>query len=111
MKRQTIKTLPGKSIPGVLLALLFFTGGLTGQTTPWVSAYYAGWSQGWTNNGVLPAGSIDFSALTDVIHFSLVPGSDGSLDYSSNSITPTNSTALVQAAHVAGKKAVIGVGG
>src|ERR1043166_6024171 len=77
----------------------------------WVTAYYAGWSQGWYNNGVLPAEEIDYSAVTHIVHFSLVPGSDGSIDYSSNSITPTNSSALVAAAHAAGKKVLICVGG
>src|SRR2546421_10769439 len=77
----------------------------------WVSAYYAGWSQGNSNNGILPAENIDYSAITHIIHFSLVPGSNGSLDYSSNSITPTNSSTLVAAAHAAGKKVLICVGG
>ncbi|TLY29750.1 MAG: glycoside hydrolase family 18 protein [Ignavibacteria bacterium] len=84
---------------------------LKAQTGPWVSAYYAGWSQGQANDGLLPAQNIDYGALTHVIHFSLVPGSNGTLDYSSNSITQANSSALVQAAHAAGKKALICVGG
>src|SRR5712692_602907 len=108
MKKHLIRTAAGMAIL-FLLALLSST--LFAQTNPWVSAYYAGWSQGWSNNGVLPAENIDYSAVTHIIHFSLVPGSNGSLDYSSNSITSTNSSALVQAAHAAGRKVLICVGG
>ncbi|HEV8538635.1 MAG TPA: glycosyl hydrolase family 18 protein [Bacteroidota bacterium] len=98
----------------ILLAIItisFLPGSLPAQSGQWVSAYYAGWSQGWNNNGVLPAEEIDYSAVTNIIHFSLVPNSDGTLDYSSNSITQTNSSALLQAAHAAGKKVSICVGG
>ena len=76
------------------------------QSNPWVSAYYAGWNQGY-----LPPSEIDYSAVTDIIHFALVPQTNGSLDYLSNSISPANSAALVQAAHGAGRKALVCIGG
>ncbi|MBI4427526.1 MAG: hypothetical protein HY562_00225, partial [Ignavibacteriales bacterium] len=82
-----------------------------GSSDIWVTAYYAGWSQGWFNNGVLPAQQIDYSAVTHIIHFSLVPQSDGSLDSNSNSIRPNNAEELVSRAHEAGKKILICVGG
>ena len=95
----------------ITMLVLFMGISLNAQTGPWVSAYYAGWNQGQANDGALPAQNIDYGALTHVIHFSLVPNSNGTLDYSSNSITQANSSALVQAAHAAGKKALICVGG
>src|SRR6266404_3556756 len=72
------------------------------QSSPWVTGYYAGWSQGGYDNGVLPAEGIDYSALTHIIHFSLVPNADASLDTNSNSLRQLNSTALLPRAHAAG---------
>src|SRR4051794_6985548 len=72
----------------------------------WVTAYYAAWNQ-----ELLPPADIDFSALTHVIQFSVVPNSDGTLNSAPNGLTPAYSTALVNQAHAAGKKALICVGG
>jgi chitinase len=84
---------------------------LSAQSDLWVTAYYAGWQQGNNNGGYLPAQNIDFSAVTLVNHFALVPKSDGTLDDASNGVTAFNAQALVPAAHAAGKKVVIAVGG
>lgn len=81
------------------------------QSDIWVSAYYAGWSQGCGYEGHLQPDQIDYSAVTHVIHFAMIPNSDGSLDYSSLCITPENSADLIQAAHAAGKKVLISIGG
>ncbi len=81
------------------------------QSDIWVTAYYAGWMQGQFNNGALPAQDIDYNAVTDIIHFSLVPKADGSLDSTSNSILASNSATLISHAHAAGKKVLICVGG
>ena len=81
------------------------------QSDIWVSAYYAGWSQGCGYEGHLQPDQIDYSAVTHVIHFALIPNSDGSLDYSSLCITPENSADLIRAAHAAGKKVLISIGG
>ena len=59
----------------------------------------------------MPASSIDFTTLTHVIHFSVVPNSDGTLDSSANSITTANSADVVSRAHAAGRKVLICVGG
>ena len=59
----------------------------------------------------MPASSIDFTALTHIIHFSVVPNSDGTLDSSANSISTANSTDVVSQAHAAGRKVLICVGG
>lgn len=77
----------------------------------WSTGYYAGWMQGNANDGYLPAQNIDFGALTHVVHFSLVPKSDGTLNDWSNGITQANSSALIQSAHAAGKKVIVSVGG
>ena len=84
---------------------------LQSQTKPWVSAYYAGWMQGQNNDGYLTSQNIDYSAITQVIHFALVPNSDGSLDSTSNSVTVANSANLIANAHAAGVKVIISVGG
>lgn len=59
----------------------------------------------------MPASSLDFSALTHIIHFSLVPNSDGTLNSSDNGVTVANSSDIVSHAHGAGKKVLICVGG
>ena len=59
----------------------------------------------------MPASTIDFGALTHIIHFSLVPNTDGSLNSSANSITTANSSDIVSRAHSAGLKVLICVGG
>jgi GH18 family chitinase len=73
----------------------------------WTTAYYPGYEQQYT----LPASNIDFTAITHVIHFSVVPNSDGTLNSSDNFITWQNSTNLVALAHAAGVKVLITVGG
>lgn len=77
----------------------------------WVSAYYAGWMQGCKTSGHLSPREIDYSALTHIFHFAVVPNSNGSIDYSTKCISPENSYNLVTEAHFAGKKVLISVGG
>ena len=77
----------------------------------WVTGYYAGWMQAWENYGLLPAEEIDYSALTHIIHFGLVPRSNGAIDSLANSMTEVNSRELVSRAHAAGIKALICIGG
>ena len=95
----------------IFFSLALVVSSLKAQTKPWVSAYYAGWMQGQNNDGYLTSQNIDYSAVTQVIHFALVPNSDGSLDSTSNSVTPANSSALIANAHAAGVKVIISVGG
>ncbi|HSP41343.1 MAG TPA: glycoside hydrolase family 18 protein, partial [Luteolibacter sp.] len=70
-------------------------------------AYYAAWNQ-W---GHMPASEVDFSAVTHVIHFAVVPNSDGTLDSGINGVTPEHSADAVAGAHAAGTKVLISVGG
>jgi chitinase len=72
----------------------------------WNSAYYAGWMQ-----DQLPAREIDFTAVTHVIHFAVVPRTDGTLDSDTNAVTLANSTDVIIRAHAAGVKVLICVGG
>ena len=94
-----------------LIASLIVPQPALAQSDIWVSAYYAGWMQGWANNGRLPAEKIDYSAFTHIVHFSVTPRTDGTVNYDGNSITLTNSQALIPLAHAAGKKVIISVGG
>jgi chitinase len=59
----------------------------------------------------MPASTIDFAALTHIIHFSLVPNPDGSLDSTVNVVSPSNSADIVTRAHAAGRKVLVCVGG
>lgn len=102
--KTTLKTISGF----LLVALIVMTSNAPAQ---WATAYYAGWQQGYNNTGYLPAQNVDYSAVTHIIHFALVPQSNGTLDDQSNSVTAYNANALVTAAHAAGKKVLICVGG
>ncbi len=77
----------------------------------WVTAYYAGWELGDGADGYLPVSDVDFRAFTDVIDFAIVPDPDGSLDTTSNTISSEGTRALIKAAHAAGTKALICIGG
>jgi len=72
----------------------------------WQTGYYPGWEQ-----SSMAASNIDFSALTHVIHFSVVPNSDGSLNSTANGVTSANSSDIVIRAHGADVPVIICVGG
>ena len=86
--------------------ILFCAAQAKAQSDIWVTAYYAGWQQ-----GTLPPQSIDYGALTHICHFALVPNSNGTLNDQSNSVSASSASALISAAHAAGKKVLITVGG
>ena len=71
-----------------------------------VSAYYPAYRQ-----NAMPTSEIDFSVVTHVIHFSAVPGSDGTLDLTSNGLNSTRSRDVVAHAHAAGRAALVCIGG
>ncbi|MFI5251259.1 MAG: glycosyl hydrolase family 18 protein [Bacteroidota bacterium] len=110
MKFNTVRI---KSTLVFLLCLIGLgnNGIIVAQSSIWVNAYYAGWQQGYHNSGYLPAQNVDYSAVTHINHFSLVPRSDGTLDDASNSVTVENTNALIPLAHAAGVKVLITVGG
>src|SRR5262245_27081738 len=90
----------------VLLAAALNAGCCSASPVFWTTAYYPGYRQAYG----MPASTIDFTALTHVIHFSVLPQADGSLDGTANSITVAGITDLVSRAHAAGRKVMICVG-
>jgi chitinase len=72
----------------------------------WRTGYYPGWEQ-----TSMAASNIDFSALTHIIHFSVMPKPDGTLDTSANVIPANYSKDIVTQAHAAGLRVLICVGG
>jgi chitinase len=87
------------------LVVLLLPTLLLGQTTKWVSAYYAGWMQSY-----LPPSAVDFGAVTHIMHFSLSPSGAG-VSGTGNGITTNAAQAITSAAHAAGKKVIITIGG
>ena len=92
------------------LGQLFVPGISWTQNGMWVSAYYAGWMQG-SGPDKLPATMIDFGGVTQIIHFSIIPNLDGTIDDQSNSMGAGPASEIVQAGHAAGKKVLVSVGG
>jgi chitinase len=77
----------------------------------WINLYYPGWTE-----GTLPISDIDLTAVTQVMHFALVPtvnegGAQVTLDDALNGVGAASAKALVDAVHAAGKKVLITVGG
>ena len=88
-----------------LLLLLSIPAGLL-QAHPWVSAYYAGWQQGY-----YPPSAIDFGAMTHILHFSVEPTSGGNISGAGNGINATSASQLITPAHAMGVKVLLTVGG
>jgi chitinase len=93
----------GRKLLPILVAALWT---IPARAEFWCTAYFPGWEQ-----SSMPASNIDFATVTHVIHFSLVPNTNGSINSSANGITTGGSTDLVARAHAAGVKALICVGG
>ena len=72
----------------------------------WLTGYYAGWMQ-----DAVPPAALDLAAVTHVIHFSLVPHADGSLDAAENGLDAAHVRAAVAAVHGAHRKVLVSVGG
>jgi len=79
---------------------------LAARADLWVTGYYPGYA-----TSRMAASNIDFTTVTHVIHFSLIPNSNGSVNSTSNSLTPSACAKLVGLAHAAGRKALVCVGG
>jgi chitinase len=91
---------------GTLLALVLNLFPFGARADLWCTGYYPGWEQ-----GGMPASAIDYPALTHIIHFSIVPNADSTLNTSDNSLTAVNSANIIASAHAAGKKVLVCVGG
>jgi chitinase len=74
----------------------------------WVTGYYASYSESSAN---MPPSGVDYTALTHVIHWPVVPLSDGTLDLNNFGLTEAQSADLVARAHAVGTKAILGFGG
>lgn len=81
------------------------------EPSPWVTAYYPVWEQA----GGMSPDKIDFSALTHLVHFSITPRADGTIEETAhgtvNAITPAQSADVVPRAHKAGDKVLVCLGG
>jgi len=81
------------------------------EPSPWVTAYYPVWEQA----GGMSPDKIDFSAITHLVHFSITPRADGTIEDSVhgsvNTITPAQSADVVPRAHKAGDKVLVCLGG
>jgi chitinase len=79
----------------------------TSRADLWRTGYFVGYS----DNSTMTPAEIDFSVVTHVVPFSIVPTTNASVDTTANSITPQASADLIDAAHAAGREALICVGG
>jgi chitinase len=77
------------------------------EPTPgtWRMGYYPGWTQ-----DAMPASEVDWSALSHVIHFSILPLADGRIDTWSQGLTPSKTQDVVARARAAGVKVLLSVG-
>lgn len=87
------------------------TGAAQARST-WATAYYPVWHQ---QDGTFLPAKIDFTGFSHLIHFSVVPKADGTLDDApakpNSTITPAQSAAVIGLAHAAGRKVLLCVGG
>jgi hypothetical protein len=96
-----------KKFSVILISVLLLFSLATAQQkhVGWSLGYYCGWDQ-----GGFPPSSINWAAFTHISHFTLFPTATGGLD-SSNGVGGNASKAAVAAAHAAGVKCVICIGG
>jgi chitinase len=99
--------LPRSSSMAALLCAIsqFFFSSLA-RAEPWTTAYYPGYHQRY-----LPAAQVDFTVVSHVIHFSVMPNVDGTLNTTTNGITAAFSADLISHAHAAGRPVLICAGG
>jgi chitinase len=99
---------PGRLLTLVALAMcaciLPAAAGASEASALWAVGYYPAYG-----TGTMPISAIPWSSMTHVIHFALVPRKDGTLADPDGVRGQTG--ALVSAAHAAGVKALLGVGG
>jgi len=72
----------------------------------WVTGYYPGYE-----SAQMAPSNIDFSTITHVIHFALVPESNGALNSTGNNLSGSTAATLINLAHTAGRKVLVCVGG
>lgn len=82
---------------------------ITATAGPWVAGNYVGWGA-----SSYPPSAIDFSSLTQINVFSVVPNPNGTLDttlFIDSVNGPLVAKDIASRAHAAGKKAVLVIGG
>jgi chitinase len=72
----------------------------------WLTGYYPSYQE-----SLMPPSQIDYTALTHLIHWPVLPRPDGTLDPETFGMTPEQSQTIVSGAHAAGIKALLGIGG
>jgi len=98
---------------GLIAILVLFNFSLTpaqAQTDHWLTGYYATY-----NMSVMTPQQVDYTKLTHVIYWPVIPNTNGTLNETPFGLSQTSfnsgATALVAGAHAAGAKALIGIGG
>ena len=102
----------GKRIASAGVTLLLALSSPSGAecAVGWVTGYYAAYSE--FQPGVsMPPSEVDYTALTHVIHWPVVPLADGTFDPDQFGMTAAQSADLVSRAHAAGARAILGFGG
>ena len=95
-----------KSARWLLLWLLACLLSASARADLWITGYYPGYE-----SSQMAPSNIDFTTITHVIHFALIPETNGALNSSANSLTASACAKLVGLAHTAGRKALVCVGG
>jgi chitinase len=90
----------------IILCSMFCLMTFGSEADLWVTGYYPGYE-----TGQMSPANIDFTTITHVIHFSIIPNSDGSLNSSANSLSSSACSTMVSLAHAAGRKVMVCVGG
>jgi chitinase len=102
MKPDGSSGFPARSLCAVILSA-GLASSLAAQTgTPRVVGYYPDWSR-----GTYPHSLVRYQDLTHIVHAFVIPNADGSLGGTTGFAYPE----LLQSAHAAGVKVVLGLGG
>jgi chitinase len=72
----------------------------------WLTGYYPSYQE-----SLMPPSEIDYTALTHLIHWPVLPRPDGTLDLDTFGMTLEQSQTIVKGAHAAGIKVLLGIGG
>jgi chitinase len=72
----------------------------------WLTGYYPSYQE-----SLMPPSEIDYTALTHLIHWPVLPRPNGTLDTETFGMTPDQSQTIVSGAHAAGIKVLLGIGG
>jgi len=102
-------TLPSTSTPTTGPTLTPTPTATSQPNARWVDAYYVGYER-----DLLPIDQVDFSTLTHLMVGRIMPLSDGSINTTfdiDNTNGPLFAKAAAQAAHAAGRKAILMLGG